>query len=119
MNSDPNKSLKKKKRAQTLPEVTLAVVRATLVSTEARLDIKERLLARVENVHAKVLRAQVAAEADAEALMNAVRVLADQVSSTTHAGRTARTDARQFLEERKIQPPHTLGFSRPKRKKGS
>jgi hypothetical protein len=116
--ADPVKPAKKK-RKRTLPEETIKILNTRLDWVEKDLKKKEAALAAAENAYYRVLRGVTAADDDAEALMNAVRVLAAEVPSNTAPCRKARAAARQFLEARKIPPPSTLGASRnrPKGKK--
>jgi len=108
----------KKKRKRTLPEETIKMLNRRLDLVEKDLKKKQQLLAATENSYNRVLRGVTAAEDDAEALMDAVRVLAEQVTSTTSPGRKARQAARTILATRRIPPPSTLGTPR-KRSKAS
>jgi hypothetical protein len=108
-----------KPRRKSLPEETVKVLNHRLTEVENSLKRNSATLVVTENQRAKVLRALVAAELDADALLAAVRVLAEQVSSTTAAGRRARKEARLELAARSIAPPSTLGAprNRPKVKR--
>jgi hypothetical protein len=57
------------------------------------------------------------AEDRQEALYDAIRVLAEQVSNRSANGRKAREAARKILEAKKISPPVTLGSSRQRKVK--
>jgi hypothetical protein len=95
----------------------MAILREKNLEMSKQLRILEAKLASSENEQAKLLRTSVAATADAEALLGAVRVLSDMVESKTSPGRKARQDARQLIEQRGMQPPYTLGSSRVRHSK--
>lgn len=100
-----------------LKKAILDTLREKNRKLETRANSTEVRIRQLENEHAKILRAQHAAEADAEALLDAVRALSSEVSSDTAFGRRVREEARKLLESRKIQPPHTLGASRNRKSK--
>ena len=116
MGSEDQKKPKPKKNTS-LSEVALKVLRQDLHEAQSDLRAARKALAGVENGAAAQERRLVAAELDAEALLNAVRALAVAVPSTTAAGRRVRAEARQYLEARRIKPPSSLGASRRPPKK--
>ena len=71
----------------------------------------------LENGFARVSRRVTAAEDEAEALLSAVRVLAEEIPRNTTDGKKVRATARKLLEKQKIRPPHTHGSSRNKKAK--
>ena len=81
-------------------------------SLKRQISFKESLLIELTTARNGAVGAQLG-------LYDAVRVLAEQVSRTTIAGRKARKEARDHLEGSGIYPPHTLGRSRasPKKKR--
>ena len=96
-------------------------VMTTLRKENAELETKNRGLlsqiAKLENSRMKNEQRTIIAEDVREALFDAVRVLAEQVSNETSKSRRARERARQLLERKNITPPGTLGYSRASRKK--
>lgn len=117
MASSPKKP-KKAKQTKLKSEI-LDVLRDRCKEMELKITRYSEELAFHENERLKIRRVQVAAEADAEALLNAVRVLSAEVPSDKAAGRKSREDARKFLESRKIRPPYTLGVSRRRKSRKS
>ena len=82
-------------------------------------NVKKTLLAE-ERATTGLQRRAVAAEREAEVLMDGLRVLAKGAPNTTYAGRQARKLARETLERAGVRPPNTLGRSRqasPRKKK--
>ncbi len=108
---------RKKKKVSTLSETTIKTLNARLDTVESDLRVMARLLATTENMYNKTLRKVTAADDDAEALLNAVRILAAEIPSNTGVGRKVRGRARLLLEARKIPPPSTLGASRKRHNK--
>jgi ribosomal protein L19E len=105
-----------RRKSKDLKTQTIEMLRRKLrASEEERISVKARLR-ECENALGKFSRTAKAAEDELEAWMDAVRVLAEQVSNTTGAGRRARVEARQILEAKKIRPPHSLGTSRNRKK---
>lgn len=98
-----------------LKKEMLEVLRGRNASLEFELKSLRPVLAAHENAKLKLQRVAAAAEADAEALFDAIRVLAAQVGSGDRPSRNAREEARSLLESRKITPPHTLGASRKRK----
>jgi hypothetical protein len=117
MNGEAKKP--RKKKTQTFVDTAMGVVRAELERTESRLWSTERDLAARENEHARLERRTNAAEAEATALLDAIRILASGIPPDTAQGRRIRQEARQLLESKKISPPSTLGSSRNRGKKRS
>jgi hypothetical protein len=112
------KSPEPKKKTKLKKEL-MDVLRERAKTFEAKVRVLSAQVAAHENSQAKLLRNQVASEADAEALLKAVRVLAEHVPRDLAACRRAREVARELLEARKIRPPHTLGDSRKRKSKNS
>ena len=110
-------SARPKKKVKTLEESTLAVMRGELNRLESKVRSTEQNLAAKENEHSRLERRANSAEAEAEALFNAVRVLASAIPSTTAQGRKVRQEARVILEKKGITPPSSLGSSRNRGKK--
>lgn len=80
--------------------------------------LKQRVLAH-DKKEAGWLRSVRSATADVDALLEAVSILADSISSARREGRKVRAEARRLLESRGILPPSTLGSSRNRPKSGS
>lgn len=95
-------------------------VMTTLRKDNRELEMKNRGLlsqvAKLENKRLKHEQRTAIAEYVREALFDAVRLLAEQVSSKTAKGRRARERARVVLEHKDITPPGTLGPSRVREK---
>ena len=113
------KNPKAKAKKSKLKKEILDVLRDRCKEMELKISRYTSERAFHENERLKIRRAQTSAEADAEALLNAVRVLSAEVPSDKAAGRKSREDARKLLESRKIRPPHTLGVSRRRKSRKS
>lgn len=88
------------------------VLRERVAALEKEVRSLHTSLAFHENAHMALERRAKAAEEQAEAFMNACRILASATSNTTFSGRQAREEARRILEAEGIRPPSTLGSSR-------
>jgi cell division septum initiation protein DivIVA len=100
-----------------LRDNAFGVLRKRVQDYETQLLSLRKRVAQLENEEARINRRVVSAEADAEVLLEAVRVLAYQTPRETAGGSRARADARKLLESRKITPPHSLGASRQRVKR--
>lgn len=109
----------KKERKRTLPEETIKVLNVALEAAEVDAKATKISLAAAENAYYRERRKVTNVDGDIDALMGAIRALADQVTSKTSPGRRARHEARELLAARKIPPPSTLGAprNRPKVRK--
>lgn len=106
-----------KKRQKRLIDEVAEMLRDKNRQLEAEVSALKTHLREAENNALRFESRVVRAEEEREALYDAVRVLAEQVSNTLATGRRARHTARKTLEKRKIRPPSTLGSSRaPKRR---
>ena len=105
-------SKKRKKRDQSLQEVTIGVLRGEVERLESKLRAAERNLAEKENEHLSLERRANSAEAQVEAMFDSIRILAASIPPDTAVGRKARQEARVKLEALNITPPSSLGSSR-------
>jgi hypothetical protein len=117
--TDQSTQSKKRKREQSLQDTTITVLKNEIERLETKLTSAERALAEKENLHLRLERRVTSAENQAEAMFDAVRILAKAVPSDTALGRRVRQEARVRLEDGKITPPSTLGSSRNRPKKSS
>lgn len=99
-------------RKKTVKDQLFSVLQTENKELHTQLAANKRYLAEQENLRLKLSRAKDTAEDDREILYDVVRILADQVTAKTAAGRKAREEARKLLEKNKIAPPSTLGSSR-------
>lgn len=113
---EQTKTNKKRKSGDTLHETIISTQRKEIERLESKIRGNEQTIRTLENNQARLERRAVASEDDAEALLNATRVLAAVIPPDTAQGRKVRQEARQLLEKRKISPPSTLGSSRNRRR---
>jgi len=103
-----------KKTPALLTEV-IEVQRKKISELEKELAFEQMKLGAAERTKFKYETRAIAAEASADTLFEAVRVLATRVDNVTVADRKAREAARKLLEARKIGPPSSLGSSRERK----
>lgn len=106
----------KKKQKRLIDEVA-EMLRDKNRQLELEVSALKTHLREAENNALRVESRVVRAEEERQALYDAVRVLAGQVSNTMASGRRARHEARKTLENHKIRPPSTLGSSRAQKRK--
>ena len=108
---------KRKRKPFQFEEEVLKLLRKENKELEVKTRSLMRQVSALENDRLHIEGRTVVAEGRQEALFNALRILAEQVSKTTAKGRRARQEARKVLKDLKITPPVTLGSSRVRKKK--
>lgn len=105
----------KVKKPALLATEVMEVQRKKIQELERDLAFESTRLGAAERIKFKYETRAIAAEASADALFEAVRILATRVENTTVADRKAREAARKLLEDKKIHPPSSLGSSRERK----
>lgn len=100
-----------KKRPKLAGEI-IDIYKEDIASLTEKVKVLERKVLAHDKQKAVLERAARSATADADALLEAVSVLAGGISSDRKEGRRVRAAARKLLESRRVTPPSTLGSSR-------